>query len=177
MRKFVVTYGLIAGGILSIMMCLTLPFMDRIGFDRGMIVGYTTMVIAFMMIYFGVRAYRESVGGRVSFGRALKVGVLIMLIATVCYVATWQVIYHKFIPDFPERMATHAVEKERKAGASPEAIAAKEQEMADFTELYRKPLVNIAFTFLEPLPVGLVFTLLTAGLLSRKPRDTDSTAV
>jgi hypothetical protein len=30
--------------------------------------------------------------------------------------------------------------------------------------------VNIALTFLEPLPVGLLFTLVTAGVLSRKRR-------
>ncbi|MEZ5283791.1 MAG: hypothetical protein R2712_03050 [Vicinamibacterales bacterium] len=33
--------------------------------------------------------------------------------------------------------------------------------------MYRDPLVNVAFTFLEPLPVGLVFTLVTAGVVSR----------
>jgi hypothetical protein len=30
--------------------------------------------------------------------------------------------------------------------------------------------VNIGFTLLEPLPVGIVFTLVTAGVLSRKRR-------
>lgn len=46
MRKIVLTFGLIAGAILSVMMAITLPFMDRIGYDRGMVIGYTTMVIA-----------------------------------------------------------------------------------------------------------------------------------
>jgi hypothetical protein len=36
--------------------------------------------------------------------------------------------------------------------------------------MYKNPLVNIAFTFLEPLPVGLIFSLVTAGVLSRKRR-------
>jgi hypothetical protein len=36
--------------------------------------------------------------------------------------------------------------------------------------MYKNPLVNIAFTFLEPLPVGIVFTLVTAGVMSRKRR-------
>ena len=45
------------------------------------------------------------------------------------------------------------------------------QEMAEFRVQYQKPLVNIAYTFLEPLPVGLLFTLGTAWRLSRRRRD------
>ena len=171
MRKIVLTFGLIAGAILSAMMLLTLPFQDQIGFDKGAIIGYTTMVLAFLMVFFGVRSYRDNVaGGSVTFGRAFKVGLLITAVATVCYVATWQVIYYKFAPDFVEKYAAYAVEKAKQSGATEEQIAAKTKRMAEFKELYKNPLVNIALTFLEPLPVGIVFTLVTAGVLSRKRR-------
>src|SRR5688500_19890895 len=96
MQKTVLTFGLIAGAILSVMMLATLPFMDAIGFDRGEVIGYTTMVLAFLLIFFGVRSYRDNVaGGSVSFGRALAVGSLIAVVASVCYVVTWQIIYYK----------------------------------------------------------------------------------
>ena len=71
MKKTVLTFGLISGAILSAMMLATLPFLDRIGFDRGEIIGYTSMVVAFLLIFFGVRSYRDNVaGGTVGFGRA-----------------------------------------------------------------------------------------------------------
>ena len=129
------------------------------------------MVLAFLMVFFGVKSYRDNVaGGSVTFGRAFKVGLLITAVASVCYVATWQVIYYKFAPDFVDKYAAYAVEKARKAGATDAQIAEKKQEMAEFKEMYRNPLVNIALTLLEPLPVGLLFTLVTAGVLSRKRR-------
>ena len=53
MRKVVLTFGLIAGAMLSAMMLVTLPFQDRIGFDNGEIIGYTTMVLSFMLVFFG----------------------------------------------------------------------------------------------------------------------------
>ncbi len=53
MRRIVLTFGLIAGAILSAMMLLTLPFHDQIGFDRSLIIGYTTMVLAFLMMFVG----------------------------------------------------------------------------------------------------------------------------
>jgi hypothetical protein len=101
MKKIVLTFGLISGAILSAMMVITLPFHDEIGFDKGLIIGYTTMVVAFLLIYFGVRSYRDNVtGGTVGFGRAFAVGALIGGIASLCYVATWEVYYFKVAPDF-----------------------------------------------------------------------------
>ena len=171
MRKIVLTFGLIAGALLSAMMLLTLPFLDRIGFDKGAVIGYTSMVLAFLTVYFGVRAYRDTVaGGSVTFGRALAVGLMITAVASVCYVATWQLVYHQFLPDFVDTYAAYAVEKARASGATDAQLAETTRQMADFKEMYQNPLVNIAFTFLEPLPVGLVFTLVTAGVLGRKPR-------
>ncbi len=171
MRKIVLTYGLIAGAILSAMMLLTLPFQDRIGFDRSALVGYTTMVLAFLMVFFGVRAYRDhGAGGSLSFGRAFKVGILIVAVASACYVATWEVIYYRLAPDFSEKYAAHTMEKARRSGATETELARRAERMREYQVMYRNPLVNIGLTFLEPLPVGLVFALVTAGVLSRKRR-------
>jgi hypothetical protein len=178
MRKIVLTFGLIAGAILSAMMLLTLPFLDRIGFDQGEIIGYTTMVLAFLMVFFGVRSYRDHVaGGSVTFGRALTVGLLITAVASACYVATWELVYYKLAPDFGEKYAAYSLEKTRQSGASEAEIAREVERMAKFQEMYRNPLVNIGITFLEPLPVGIVFTLVTAGVLSRRRRAAGSPAM
>lgn len=169
MRKNVLTFGLIGGGVIALLMALTLPFQDQIGFDRGAIVGYTTMVLAFLMVYFGVRSYRDTAaGGALSFGRAFTVGLLITLVITACYVVTWQVMYYGFMPDFLDKYSAYAIEQARQSGASEADLSRQAQELRDFAAMYRNPLVNIAFTFLEPLPVGLVFTLVTAAVLRRK---------
>lgn len=171
MRKTVLTFGLIGGGIIAILMSATLPFADRIGFDKGAIVGYTTMVAAFLMIFFGIRSYRENVGdGKITFGRGVAVGMLITLIVTVCYVATWEVIYFKFMPDFCDRYAAYVVEKARAAGASQAEVQAKMQEMATFKKMLQNPFLNAAASFVEPLPVGLLVTLISAAILRKKPK-------
>jgi amino acid transporter len=177
MQRIVLTFGLIAGAILSVMMLLTVPFHDQIGFDKGLVIGYTTMVLAFLMIFVGVKTYRDKVaGGTVTFGRAFKVGLLIMLVASVCYVATWEFIYYNIAPDYLDKYAAYSVEKLRQSGASAEQVAAKTQEMAKFKAMYQNPLVSIAFTLLEPLPVGLLFTLVAAALLSRKRSPQEAVA-
>jgi hypothetical protein len=169
MRKTVLTFGLISGSILSIMMLATLPFMDSIGFDRAEVIGYTTMVLAFLLIFFGVRSYRDNVaGGSVSFGRALAVGALIAVVASICYVVTWQIIYYKLAPDFVEKYQAYTIEKARASGESQVAIDKRIVDMQRFAEMYRNPVINAAVTFIEPLPVGLVFALVSAGILGRR---------
>lgn len=169
MQKIVLTFGLIAGAIMAALMFATLPFQEQIGFDRGAFVGYTSMVLAFLMVFFGVKSYRDNVaGGHVTFGRAFKVGLLITLVATACYVVSWQVLYYGFMPDFLDKYTAYALEQARQSGATEVELASQAKEMAEFGEMYQNPLVNIAFTAIEPLPVGLVFTLVTAGVFGRK---------
>lgn len=175
MKKIVLTFGLIAGAIMSVMLASTVPFADQIGFDKGAIIGYTSMVLAFLMVYFGVRTYRDNVaGGTITFGRAFLVGLLITFVASACYVATWQVVYHRFMPDSGQKYVAHALEKAKKEGASAEKLAAMKTEMDEFLVLYQNPLFNVAVTFLEPLPVGIVFTLGSAWFVSRRRKSSST---
>jgi hypothetical protein len=173
MRKIVLTFGLIAGAVLSAMMLVTLPLHDRIGNDAALLVGYTTMVAASLLIYFGVRRYRDTVGGgRVSFGRALVVGALIGAVSGACYTATWEAIYFGagMGRDYIAKYQAAELEKTRAGGATAAQLEAKRAEMARFAEMYKNPVVNAAMTFLEPLPVTVVIALISAGVLSRRPK-------
>jgi len=169
MKKIVLTFGLIGGAIMAAMMFATLPFIDKIGFDKGEIVGYSTMVLAFLLVFFGVRSYRENVGGgKITFGRAFAVGILITLIVCVCYVVAWEILYFKFIPDFADKYASYMVEKVRTSGASQQAIDAEMAQMKSFKSMYENPFFNVAMTFVEPFPVGLIVTLISAAFLRKK---------
>jgi hypothetical protein len=177
MKKTIWTFGLIAGGILSAIMLVTVLFQDRLGFDRGEVIGYATMVAAFLLTFFGIRSYRDNVrNGRVSFGRALSVGLLITLVASVCYAATWQVVYFGLETDFVAKYEAYEITKARQHGATQAEIDKRQAENRRFAELYDNPLINFAMTILEPLPVGLVLSLISAGVLSRAlPTAADGT--
>jgi hypothetical protein len=175
MRKIVLTFGLIAAGILSATMLVTMLLMKGVEGEQGMVIGYTTMLVASLMIYFGVRSYRDNVaGGSVRFGRAFQVGFLIMLIGVAGYVVTWEVIYYRYMPDFADNYAAHAVGQAKSSGKSAAEVAELSKKMADFRDAYHNPVINVAYTTLEPLPVGLVLTLVSAFALSRKRRETAS---
>ncbi len=175
MKKTVLTFGLIGGAIIAAMMFATLPFMHKIGFDKGLIVGYTTMILAFMLVFFGIRSYRENMGdGHITFGRAFAVGILITLVTCVCYVVAWEIIYFKFMPDFVDKYAGYVIEKARASGASQQAIDAQVQQMKSFKAMYDNPFINAAMTFTEPFPIGLIVTLISAAILRKKTRAATS---
>jgi ABC-type microcin C transport system permease subunit YejB len=178
MKKTILTFGLISGAVISGLMTLAMVFSNQIGFDRGLLVGYTSMVLSFLLVFFGVRAYRDNEGqGAITFGRAFGLGMCIMLIACVCYVVTWEILYHFFMPDYFDKYAAHAIEQARAAGADAATLAAKAEKLRQAKAMYANPFVNAAMTFIEPFPVGLLITLISAVILRKKAKTGDAVAV
>jgi hypothetical protein len=180
MKKTVLTFGLISGFIISVLMGGTLFFADKIGSGHSMVLGYTIMVASFLLIYFGVRSYRDNtLLGEISFGRAFACGILITLITTACYVVMWEVLYFNFMPHFMDSYFAAQILKVQSAGLDPATTAAQVAAIRHSQQLYQNPLINIAYTIIEPLPVGLIVTLISAALLSRKttsPRNSSANA-
>src|SRR5262245_5736147 len=112
MKKTILTFGLISGAISSLMMVATIPFAHRIGFDKSLIVGYTSIVLSFLLVFFGVRSYRDNAGGgQITFAKAFAVGICITLISCIFYVATWEILYYNFLPGFMDEYGAHIVQK------------------------------------------------------------------
>lgn len=169
MKKAVLTFGLIAGLIMSILMGGSLLLAQKIGSGHSLAIGYTIMVASFLLIYFGVRSYRDdTLAGQISFGRAFACGILITLVTTVCYVLMWEIIYFTFIPHYMDGYFAAQVHKVQSSGLDAATIAARVAAIQHSQELYQNPLVNMAYTFIEPFPVGLIMTLISAALLRRK---------
>ena len=91
-----------------------------------------------------------------------------MAISCVCYVITWEVLYFTVMHDYIDKYAAYIITKVRASGATEAMIQQKMQEMAKLKQMLENPLINAAMVFLEPLPVGLVMALVSAGLLRRK---------
>src|SRR5215212_6247873 len=105
MKKNSIIYGLIAGIIVSILMAINVSMCSNSGnYDSSILIGYASVLIAFSMIFVGVKNYRDKYnGGVISFGKAFKVGFFITLIASTIYVIVWLIEEHFFFPDFMEK--------------------------------------------------------------------------
>jgi hypothetical protein len=172
MKKNILTFGLISGAISSLMMVATVPFADRIGFDKAEVVGYTTIVLSFLLVFFGIRSCRDNPGnGQITFTKAFAVGISITLISCICYVVTWEVLYFNFLHGFMDKYGAYMVEKLKASGAGPAAIQAQIQQIKKYKEMYDNPFLNAVMTFIEPFPIGLVITLISAAILRKKAQS------
>ncbi|UTA67207.1 MULTISPECIES: DUF4199 domain-containing protein [Emticicia] len=170
MKRIVLVSGLIAGLIVStFMVCSTAYCYATQQFEGSIWVGYASMLLAFSLVFVGIKNYRDKhKNGVISFGQAFKVGLLISLVASTVYVVVWTIDYYVFVPDFMEVYSTRMIEK---AKASGETAANIQEEIAMIQQsagIYKSPLGVIAFTYFEILPVGLLVTLISALILKRK---------
>ncbi len=169
MKKIVLTFGLIAGVMISVLMGGSLLIANRIGNFHSMLLGYTIMVASFLLVYFGIRSYRDNnLAGQISFGRAFACGILITLITCVCYVAMWEILYFNFMPHFMDSYFAAQIQQVQSAGLDPATTAAKVAAIQHSQQMYQNPFINMAYTFMEPLPVGLIITLVSAAILRRR---------
>jgi hypothetical protein len=177
MKKIVLTFGLISGLIMSVLMGGSLLLAEKIGSGHSLLLGYTIIVASFLLIYFGIRSYRDNtLAGQISFGRAFACGILITLISSVCYVVMWEILYFNFMPHFMDGYFAAQIHKVQSAGLDAAATAARVAAIQHSQQLYQNPLVNMAYSMMEPLPVGLLITLISAALLRRKATSSNSSA-
>src|SRR5271168_2089153 len=123
MKKNVWKYGLLSGLVLAIMMGVTVPFEHHIKASYGMAVGYTTMVLSFLIVFVGVKHYRDTeCAGSITFGRALAAGVLMMLISCACYVAMGEALNATVDKNVAHQYAAGLVKRAQKSGLQGAAL-------------------------------------------------------
>ena len=168
MKRIIITYGIIVGTIVAIMLAIAFSG-SSVDYGSGDLLGYAVMIIAFSTIFVAVKTYRDKqLGGTINFGTAFKLGLGITLVASAIYVMAWMIISETIAQDFMAGYYQHSVEQLKASGVSGAELDERIAEMERFQELYKNPLVKIGITFMEIFPVGLVVSLISALILKRK---------
>ena len=170
MKKTVLWFGLLSGALAVALMFASLPFIRSMEWGTSDLIGYTSIVVSALVLFFGIRSHRERAGGRLTFGRGLGVGILITLISSACYMAAFQVVYFRTMPDFGDRFSACLVERARAGGATEREIEETAAMAATLKRLYDHPATNAALTFATTFPVGVLMSVLAAAVLRTKGR-------
>ncbi|HTF21449.1 MAG TPA: DUF4199 family protein [Chryseolinea sp.] len=171
MKRYVLTFGIVVGTIIAgHMVYMVDQVCSNPDMETNDLVGYAAMVVVFSLIFFGIRNYRnKELSGIITFGKAFKTGALIALLASTMYVVVWLFYYYLFVPEFMDIYTSHVLRDAAKNGATEAALADKAKEMAEFTEMYKNPVLVVLLSYAEILPVGLVVALISSLILKRKP--------
>lgn len=170
MKRIVLVFGSIAGVLIGAWTVASIAYCySANNYEGSMLVGYAAMLLAFSLVFVGVKNYRDNHNsGVITFGKALQVGLAISLVASTIYVITWLIDYYVFVPDFMEKFSAHLLQKVKESGASAAEISSQAAELDSMKELYKNPVMVVLFTYLEILPVGIVVSIISALILKRK---------
>ena len=134
MKNLILKYGLISGAVsVALMTATTLWFKQSGKLEGGEVFGYAGMILSMLVVFMGVRAYREQYrNGAITFGEAFKVAAMMSFITCVCYVVGWMLIYHFAMPDFMEQYSAAYINQMKSAGMPEADIQKASEQMAHY---------------------------------------------
>ena len=164
MNNIIIKNGLFGSIIVSALLVFVTMYMKaNPKKEVSMMIGFAVMILAFFFVAMGIKQQRDANNGLITFGKAFMIGLWITLIISTIYVLVWLIILYNFFPNFAEHYTDMAIQK-----ASPEEVAKVTEEMNSFKEMYKNPIMVILFTYMEILPLGIVFSLVSALILKKK---------
>jgi hypothetical protein len=166
MLRTILAWGLAAGLIVAVPMCVMVTNSESGSAAHSYAVGYLVMLVGLSLVFVGVKRYRDRVlGGVIRFAPALGIGLGISLVAGVIYVIGWEITLALTDYAFMDSYAAATIEAKRASGASAVEIAAVAAQMAEFKAQYANPWFRMPMTFVEIFPVGVLVSLISAALL------------
>jgi hypothetical protein len=167
MFRLIWSYGAVAGVIVGVPLSIFVVATN--GHSTGpydLIIGYLTMLIALSAVFVAIKRHRDAdLGGVIRFWPAFGLGLGISCVAGVIYVLAWEAAQAVTHMDFASGYAKHMIEQQKAKGVTGEALARFTAEMEQFKVDYANPLYRLPMTFAEIFPVGVVVSLVSAGLL------------
>jgi hypothetical protein len=177
MRSIVLRYGLIAGGIIIGASIIALIINGKeMDLDTGAVIGWTSMLLALTFVYIGVRSYRLQLPDQsITFGKAFLTGFLISLVATAFWAGGWEVYMATSDGNFYQHYADHKIASLQASGATEAEIEEARTDSQNIVDMAKNPFLRVAMSSMEILPVGLLISLISGLIESRrKAKTTDS---
>jgi hypothetical protein len=166
MLRLILIYGVIGGAIVAVPMLVSMRATTAGNIpENAALYGYLSMLLAFTMVFVGIKHYRDKVlGGVIRFLPALGIGLGVSAVASLFWVAGWEITLATGF-DFGSAYMDSVVAAAQARGAPAAEIERIRAETADFLVLYANPLFRVAVTFAEMFPIGALISLLSAALL------------
>ena len=167
MLRTILNYGAIAGLLVGIPTFAGFAILreNHPGGAAGMALGYSIMLLGLSMVFLAIKRRRDELGGVIRFLPAFGLGLGISIVASLFYVVAWEAAQAVTGIDYIGGYIDSMIAEKRAQGASAAEIATFAAEMAAFKADYANPLFRIPMTLTEILPVGLLVSLVSAGLL------------
>jgi hypothetical protein len=166
MLRIILIYGVIGGLIVAVPMALSMLMVAEGAIpESAAVYGYLSMLLAFTMVFVGIKHYRDkALGGVIGFVPALGVGLGISAVASLFWVVGWEITLATGF-DFGSAYTDSVVAAARARGAPAAELETIRADAAEFLAMYANPLFRLPITFVEMFPIGVLISLISAALL------------
>lgn len=178
MGKTAFRYGLFGMIVMFIIQVIVfLIFRDNYNWDVQEVIGYVTIILSLLFVYFGIRHWRDNYhAGSLSFAEGLKLGTLITLFPSVAFGLFSLIEVNVLDPDFNDKYYAHYIQKV-KASTPPDQLQATLQKLESEKEMFASPFMQFAIMFMIVFLIGIVITVISSLILQRRnSMQTPSTA-
>ncbi|HEY0680038.1 MAG TPA: DUF4199 domain-containing protein [Chitinophagaceae bacterium] len=171
MKKTVLRYGLLSSLVIVILFFLAwLFFGSDNNYASQEIVGYASIIVALLFVFFGIKHYRDHENeGKLSFGQGMKLGVLIVLIPSIAF-GLFNVFYVLVLdPQFVEKYYQSQLDTMQKTLSAAD-FEIQRSKMESQRALFGNPAVNFILMFLTVFIMGVIVTVISSLILKRNPQ-------
>ncbi len=168
MKKTVLRFGAYSAITICVLFMISWFVLDRLSMSTQEILGYVSIVVSLSFVYFGIRHFRDKENdGKVSFKKALTIGILISLITALTF-GLLDVLYTEVLnPDFMDDYYGEVVETMRANLPAAELDAQLAQLEAE-REQFSNPFISFTIMSATVFIIGCIVTLLSSLTLQRK---------
>ncbi|CAM1345941.1 DUF4199 domain-containing protein [Tenacibaculum crassostreae] len=168
MKKTVIKYGVYSLLTAAILFLLSLFLGKTFDYSTQEIIGYASMIVSLSFVFFGIKYYRDNENeGKLSFGKALQIGVLISLFAGLGFGIIDYLYITVINPDFATEYLNKTLET-MKTSLTPEEFKVESVKLRQQMEAYGGSGFMAFIMFVTVVIIGFVISLLSALFLNRK---------
>ncbi|AKA35295.1 DUF4199 domain-containing protein [Flagellimonas lutaonensis] len=168
MKKTIIRYGVYGALTICLLSLLGWFAGDNLDYSTKEVIGYASMVVSLSFVYFGIKHFRDKQnGGKISFKKALTIGVLISVITALIF-GILDIIYVEYLnPGFMDDYYNHSIEQMKSTLPTAE-YEAKVAELEAQKEMFMNPLFTFIVMGMTVFVIGFIISLVSALLLQRK---------
>ncbi|MEP3207975.1 MAG: DUF4199 domain-containing protein [Maribacter sp.] len=167
MKKTILRFGLYGIGTICLISLLSWSLVDVVDNTTGEVIGYSSMVVSLLFVYFGIKHFRDKENnGKVTFAKALLIGILISLMVSLAF-GILDIIYVKFVnPDFMTEYYEGMLEQAQSLPS--EEFEIRKAELQSEKEMFLNPYIHFFIMSMMVFVIGFIISLLSALILQRK---------
>ncbi|WP_298508042.1 DUF4199 domain-containing protein [uncultured Kordia sp.] len=169
MKTTIKKYGLYALIIALSLFFIALYFGKGLSFKAQEVVGYITMVVCLIPIFFGIKHYRDHENnGAVNFKEGFIIGISIALCAAIGFAIIDYIFVSYINPDFPEQYLAYSIDNINASDLSAEEKLKEITYAKDMMQQYGTPAFGALLMFAMVFILGIIISILSAFTLQRK---------